>query len=142
MAMTNRLHSLLSYKGKVISMEIKDYLSLISQTIRNGQPKYTERMVLEALDHGVTAGDILNRSFIPTMKDMGQRYKEDEVYIAKILSAARAMKYGLRVLKPRLEAEGEDSMHKGKVILGTVVEISMTLEKISWDLCSKAPDLR
>jgi len=31
------------------------------------------------------------------------------------------MKYGLRVLKPRLEAEGEDSMHKGKVILGTVV---------------------
>ena len=78
-------------------------------------------MVLEALDHGVTAGDILNRSFIPTMKDMGQRYKEDEVYIAKILSAARAMKYGLRVLKPRLEAEGEDSMHKGKVILGTVV---------------------
>lgn len=102
-------------------MEIKDYLSLISQTIRNGQPKYTERMVLEALDHGITAGDILNQSFIPTMRDMGQRYKEDEVYIAKVLSAARAMKYGLRVLKPRLEAEGEDSMHKGKVILGTVV---------------------
>lgn len=102
-------------------METKDYLSLISQTIRDGQPKNTERMVLEALEHGTAAGDILNFSFVPTMRDMGLRYKEDEVYIAKILSAARAMKYGLKVLRPLLELESGAVMHRGKIILGTVI---------------------
>ena len=38
------------------------------------------------------------------MKLVGMKYKNEEIYIAKILSAARCMKYGLQALHEYLNA--------------------------------------
>jgi len=97
-----------------------EYLKIISETIKDGKPKYTERLVKEALEQGYTAKEILNHSFIPTMRDIGMRYKADEIYIAKVLSAARSMKYGLSVLRPYIELSETEKIKHEKIILGTV----------------------
>jgi len=97
-----------------------EYLKIISETIKDGKPKYTERIVKEALEQGYTAKEILNHSFIPTMRDIGMRYKADEIYIAKVLSAPRSMKYGLSVLRPYMELSETKNIKHEKIILGTV----------------------
>lgn len=98
-----------------------NYIEAIIQTVEEGKPKYTERLTKEALEQGLEAVSILHEAFVPAMEKMGLRYKADEIYIAKILSAARCVKYGLRVLKPFLEASNDPSLNRGKVILGTAL---------------------
>lgn len=96
-----------------------DYITAIAGSIEEGKPKLTERLVREALENGIPSVDILNQAFTPAMKLVGMKYKNEEIYIAKILSAARCMKYGLQALHQYLNATGKDSVPKTTIILGT-----------------------
>lgn len=92
-------------------------ISRIAEAVEKGHPKDVEKLVREAVEAGVSPLLILKDSLTPAIQSIGQRYKDDEVYIIKILSSARAMKYGLKALKPYLEQERSFSC--GKAIIGT-----------------------
>lgn len=89
----------------------------IAEAVEEGHPKDVEKLVQEAVQAGVSPLLILRDSLTPAIQSIGKKYKDDEVYIIKILSSARAMKYGLRALKPYLERE--HSFSCGKAIIGT-----------------------
>lgn len=95
----------------------RDYLAEIAAAMEDGRPKDVEVLVDEAVNQGFSPLDILQGSLIPSMQKMGTMYKDEEVYIIKILTSARAMQHGMKVLRPYLNTDKE--FYCGKVIIGT-----------------------
>jgi 5-methyltetrahydrofolate--homocysteine methyltransferase len=93
-------------------------LQNITKTLISGDGEALLGLVKEALDAGVTAGEILQDGLIAGMDIVGERMESGEMFIPEVLMAAQAMGESVEVLKPLL-AEGESST-AGKVILGTV----------------------
>ncbi len=90
----------------------------IRLSVERGQPKETEKLVRKALAEGLLAEEIVNRGMVEAMRLIGQRYRNNEIYIPGILAAARAMREGVAVLEPEMEEAGQRRL--GTIILGTV----------------------
>ena len=56
--------------------------------------------------------------FSYNMSVIGEKFKNNEVYVPEVLVAARAMNAGVQILKPYLAAQGVKA--SGKVCIGTV----------------------
>lgn len=52
------------------------------------------------------------------MNEVGVKFKANEIYVPEVLIAARAMKAGMEILKPKLAETGVEPV--GKMIIGTV----------------------
>ena len=90
----------------------------ISEQLQKGKSKIVKELVEKALDEGVSPGEILNEGLLSGMNVIGEKFKNNEVYVPEVLVAARAMNMGTQVLKPHLAASGVTA--KGKVCIGTV----------------------
>lgn len=89
----------------------------VYQLVSVGKAKLVPAAVQGALDEGNEATAILN-TMIDAMGLVGERFKNNEIFVPEMLVAARAMKKGVDVLKPYL-ATGSAGAN-GKVIIGTV----------------------
>jgi len=90
----------------------------ISEALQKGKAKDVREMVQKALDDGVAAASILNDGLLAGMDVIGEKFKNNEVYVPEVLIAARAMNNGMEILKPKLIESGVQSI--GKVAIGTV----------------------
>lgn len=90
----------------------------IAEVVEKGKSKVIGKLVQEALDEGCDPVEILNHGMIGAMDIVGEKFKNNEIYVPEMLIAARAMKKGVEVLKPHLTNDG--SAEKGTMILGTV----------------------
>ena len=93
-------------------------LEEIAQAVEAGKAKIVPGLVQEALDEGIAAMDILNKGLIDAMGVIGEKFKNNEIFVPEMLVAARAMKKGVAVVKPYLGDSNAAS--KGKIIIGTV----------------------
>jgi len=90
----------------------------ISEMLQKGNAPKVKALVEQALAENVPAKDILNDGMIAGMMEVGQKFKENKVYVPEVLIAARAMNAGLAVLKPYLAAAGVKPV--GKAVICTV----------------------
>ena len=95
-----------------------DKLEAIREGIMDGDMHLVQEMVQAALDEGTSASDLLNKGMIEAMGEVGRLFEEGEYFVPEMLIAARAMKAGLAILKPKLV--DEDIKPVGKVSAGTV----------------------
>lgn len=93
-------------------------LEEIAQKVRGGKVKDTKALVQQAIDEGIPAQAILEQGLIAGMNVIGERFKNNEVFVPEVLIAARAMNQGAQLLKPLLAEEGVQA--SGKVCIGTV----------------------
>ena len=93
-------------------------LEQISEMMQKGKAKEVKELCQEALDQGMAAQTILDDALLAAMSIVGEKFKNNQVFVPEVLIAARAMNAGLEVLKPELEAGGAEA--KGKVVIGTV----------------------
>ncbi|MCD6284609.1 MAG: corrinoid protein [Anaerolineae bacterium] len=93
-------------------------LEAIREGIMDGDMHLVQEMVQAALDEGMSASDLLNKGMIEAMGEVGRLFEEGEYFVPEMLIAARAMKAGLAILKPKLV--DEDVQPVGKVSAGTV----------------------
>ena len=93
-------------------------LSEISENLQKGKAKIVKEMVQAAIDEGASPSDILNEGLLAGMNTIGEKFKNNEIYVPEVLVAARAMNMGTQVLKPYLLAQGIGAT--GKVCIGTV----------------------
>ena len=93
-------------------------LNEISSWLQQGRAPKVKACVQQALDEGIPAGEILEQGLLAGMNIVGQKFKNNEVFVPEVLVAARAMSKGVEVLRPHLVADGVEE--KGTVILGTV----------------------
>ena len=89
----------------------------VSELTIKGKAQLIGAAVQGALDEGEEALKILN-TMIAAMGVVGEKFKNNEIFVPEMLIAAKAMKKGVEVLKPHL-AEGA-SGSAGKAIIGTV----------------------
>ena len=94
-------------------MDLKE----ISLPLQAGKAKIVKTLVQEAVDAGVPVQDILAQ-LLDGMNVVGEKFKNNEVFVPEVLIAARAMNQGVGVLKPLLTAAGVEPV--GKACIGTV----------------------
>ncbi len=94
-------------------MDLKE----ISLQLQAGKAKIVKTLVQEAVDAGVPVQDILAQ-LLDGMNIIGEKFKNNEVFVPEVLISARAMNQGVGVLKPLLTAAGVEPV--GKACIGTV----------------------
>lgn len=90
----------------------------ISENLQNGKAKIVKALVEQAVAEGISPEKILNEGLLDGMNVVGEKFKNNEIYVPEVLVAARAMNMGSQILKPLLAAEGVKAT--GKVCIGTV----------------------
>ena len=95
-----------------------EILEEISAYLQAGKAKIVKEKVQAAIDAGLPATQILNDGLMAGMSVIGEKFKNNEVFVPEVLVAARAMNKGVELLKPLLAQSGAKSA--GKAILGTV----------------------
>lgn len=93
-------------------------LSVISEKLQAGKAKDVKALVQQAIDEGIPATEILEKGLLSGMNIVGEKFKNNEIFVPEVLVAARAMNQGTALLKPLLAAQGAKS--SGKVCIGTV----------------------
>ena len=93
-------------------------LSQISENLQKGKAKIVKQLVQEAIDAGISAQDILEKGLIAGMNVVGEKFRNNEIFVPEVLVAARALNMGSALLKPLLAADGVKA--HGKVCIGTV----------------------
>lgn len=93
-------------------------LEEISAELQRGKAKLVKELVAKAIDEGIGAKQILEEGLLAGMAIIGEKFKNNEVFVPEVLVAARAMNMGVGVLKPLLSESGVEP--KGKVCIGTV----------------------
>ena len=93
-------------------------LDEIKEATIAGNMDNTVAGIEKALSDGMTPGDIIQNGLIEAMGVVGEKFKNNEIYVPEMLIAARAMKAGLEKLKP-LMVDG-DVETLATVVLGTV----------------------
>lgn len=90
----------------------------ISEKVQAGRAKEVIALVNEALAAGIAPETILNEGLVTGMNIIGEKFKNNEVFVPEILVAARAMNKGMQTLKPALTREGIEPI--GKAVICTV----------------------
>lgn len=90
----------------------------VAEAVEKGKAKLVGGLVQEALDEGYDPVEILNRGMIDAMGVVGDKFKNNEIFVPEMLVAARAMKKGVEVLKHHLA--GDNTAVAGKMVIGTV----------------------
>ncbi|MDO8545050.1 MAG: corrinoid protein [Opitutaceae bacterium] len=93
-------------------------LEQLSQAIGNGKAKDAKVFAQRALDEGTAPGDIVDQALVPAMAAVGEKFKNNEIFVPEMLVAARAMKEAMLLLEPRLVAAGITP--KFTALIGTV----------------------
>ena len=93
-------------------------LSQISENLQKGKAKIVKQLVQEAIDSGISAQEILEKGLIAGMDVVGEKFRNNEIFVPEVLVAARALNMGSALLKPLLAADGVKA--SGRVCIGTV----------------------
>ncbi len=93
-------------------------ISEISEYLQKGRAKNVKELVQQALDENEDPKAILNEGLLDGMMIIGEKFKNNEVFVPEVLVAARAMNAGLTILEPKLIEVGNEPV--GTAIIGTV----------------------
>ncbi len=94
-------------------------LNKIAQAVENFDLDSITGLVNDAKAQGISAQEILNEGLLKGMDVLGKKFSEGEVFVPEVLMAASTMHIGMEIIKPDLQAAGEDSS-RGTVVIGTV----------------------
>ena len=102
----------------------------------------------QAISQNISPENILNKGLVRGMDSVGEKFKNNEIFIPEVLIAARAMKAGMEILKPHLVEANVQS--KGRIIMGTVKGdlhdigkniVSMMLEGAGYEVIDMGSDV-
>jgi len=109
-------------------------LELLSQAVIAGKSKDAKALTQRAIDEGVGPGEVVNQALVPAMAEVGEKFKNNQIFVPEMLVSARAMKEAMALLEPRLVAAGITP--KYTAIIGTVQgdlhDIGKNLVAIMW----------
>ena len=86
--------------------------------VLEGDAEGVEALTAQGLERGLPPGELLNDVLIAAMGEVGERFERREFFVPEMLVAARAMKAGVKLLRPSLTAKDIKSL--GTVVIGTV----------------------
>lgn len=93
-------------------------LEELTQTVEQGHPNETEQLIRRALEEGADPVALVEGAMVPAMREVGERYRREEVDIPGILSAARCVQKGFAAIKEMRQDYAQKEC--GTIILGTI----------------------
>lgn len=93
-------------------------LQEISEKLQRGKAKDVAALVSQALEQNIDPETILNEGLVSGMNVIGDKFRQNEVFVPEVLVAARAMNAGLKILKPALSGAGVEPL--GTAVICTV----------------------
>ncbi len=93
-------------------------LQEISEKLQRGKAKDVAVLVTQALELNISPETILNEGLVSGMNVIGDKFRQNEVFVPEVLVAARAMNAGLKILKPALSGAGIEPL--GTAVICTV----------------------
>jgi 5-methyltetrahydrofolate--homocysteine methyltransferase len=90
---------------------------LFDSIVEGNRAKVAE-LVQAAVDRGDNVEEVLTESMIPAMREIGDRFTRNEVFVPEMLISAQAMQAGLDIVEPLLAEGGHQPV--AKVVIGTV----------------------
>ncbi len=93
-------------------------LKPIVEAVVEGDAKKVEELTRMTIADGVSAATILDAGLIAGMEAIGELFSRREAFVPELLSAARAMQAGIKLIEPLLIDSGVKPI--GRVALGTV----------------------
>lgn len=96
----------------------EELLQQLAQAVIDGNKDQAETLTNKLLDAGLEAKAILDNGLMPGMDVVGQRFRDNLIFVPEVLIAARAMKASLAILEPLLAASNAPQV--GTVVIGTV----------------------
>jgi 5-methyltetrahydrofolate--homocysteine methyltransferase len=90
----------------------------IALSVEKGDEASVGELTQKAVSEGISASDILDNGLVAGMNVVGEKFKNNEVFIPEVLVSARAMKAGMRIVRPLLAEANIES--KGTIVVGTV----------------------
>jgi 5-methyltetrahydrofolate--homocysteine methyltransferase len=83
-----------------------------------GERDVVVEIVEELVADDVEVGDLLNTTMIPALREVGNQFSRNEVFIPEMLVAAKAMQGGMDIIEPLLVQSGLQPL--AKVCIGSV----------------------
>lgn len=106
----------------------------LSQSVVAGKSKDAKALTQQALDEGSQPGDVVDQALVPAMSIVGDRFRDNQIFVPEMLMSARAMKESLTVLEPRLLAAGVQPKYTAVIgsVQGDLHDIGKNLVAIMW----------
>ena len=93
-------------------------LKSIAEAVVDGNVKQTAALVNEAVEGKISAGKILNEGLIAGMNEVGDLFRDGEMFVPEVLVSAKALQGGIDLIRALLVEEGVERL--GKIITVTV----------------------
>ena len=93
-------------------------LTELSAAVENGKRNDAKLLTQALLTDGLKPLEIVEKGLVPGMSAIGEKFKNNEVFVPEMLIAARAMKEAMAILEPLLAQAGIKPKHT--VVIGTV----------------------
>lgn len=90
----------------------------LKAAVINGKRKDVKVLVPELLESGIEPNSLLEDALIPAMGIVGEKFKQNEIFVPEMLVSARAMKEAMKIIEPALIAAGIKP--KYTALIGTV----------------------
>src|ERR1017187_6255559 len=113
-------------------------LEQLSEAVKAGKSKDARALAQRALDEGAKPGDIVDKALVPAMAAVGEKFKNNEIFVPEMLVAARAMKEAMNLLEPRLLAAGITPKYTALIgtVQGDLHDIGKNLVTVMWKAAS------
>jgi len=113
--LNNNIKNIIYIKGGDWSVSI---LQELSEFLQAGNVNGVKEGIEKGLGEGLTARELLYDGLMDGMHIIGEKFKNNEIFVPEVLIAARAMNAGMLQLKPKLIETGVKSV--GSVVIGRV----------------------
>lgn len=90
----------------------------LSRAVEGGKRNDAKQLTQSLLDQGVKPLEVVEQGLVPGMSAIGEKFKNNEVFVPEMLIAARAMKECMAILEPLLADAGIKP--KYTAVIGTV----------------------
>jgi len=102
----------------ITKLETAEILELIQDDLYEGLADEVVASVNELLAREMTPYDVLNQGLVAGMDIVGADFRDGILFVPEVLMAAKAMKAGMKILRPLLVETGAPQL--GTLVIGTV----------------------
>jgi 5-methyltetrahydrofolate--homocysteine methyltransferase len=96
---------------------MSDFLNL-QRALVAGDGNTLARETQKLLDRGIDPHAIIKKGLVPGMDVVGEKFKNDELYLPEVINIATIFKSSVNLIKPKLM--DNRLAYAGKVVIGTV----------------------
>lgn len=99
-------------------LPLEELYDLMKEDLYDGYDEEITDETNECLRRGIAPYDILTDGLVAGMEIVGVDFRDGILFVPEVLMAAKAMKAGMKILRPLLAETGAESM--GSMVIGTV----------------------